>query len=107
VFVAAEAVTDLRDKLTEAVTASVAPVHEPATPAHEPRRIHEPAQVRERPGKHPQRTRRTTFAEYLATARAHLTDSTVVTPKWCRQVTGCSAGTSVKLAATLTTPGAP
>jgi len=49
---------------------------------------------------------RTSFADYLDAARAALVPGTVVTPKWCRETTGCSAGTSVKLAAALTTDSA-
>jgi hypothetical protein len=42
------------------------------------------------------------FADYLAMAREHLTpDVVTVTPAWCKSVTGCSDGTSVKLAAAL------
>jgi hypothetical protein len=42
------------------------------------------------------------FADYLAMAREQLpADAPTVTPAWCRQVTGCSAGTSVRLAAEL------
>ncbi|MGI8814877.1 MAG: hypothetical protein ACR2G2_06195 [Pseudonocardia sp.] len=41
------------------------------------------------------------FADYLNQARTQLTADTDPTPAWCRRVTGCSAGTSVKLAATL------
>ncbi len=71
----------------------------------------EPASVRR-----PSRTRevrcadrapRRLLGEYLADARAALLAATsageppVVTPSWCRRVTGCSAGTSVKLVAAL------
>ncbi|HEY9415441.1 MAG TPA: hypothetical protein VIQ30_11830 [Pseudonocardia sp.] len=41
------------------------------------------------------------LADYLRDARAHLIADVEPTPGWCRQVTGCSAGTSVKLAAAL------
>ncbi|GJF07276.1 hypothetical protein [Pseudonocardia sp. D17] len=47
------------------------------------------------------------LADYLTDARAALDTARAagerveVSPSWCRQVTGCSAGTSVKLAATL------
>jgi hypothetical protein len=44
------------------------------------------------------------LADYLAEARTHLgqlAEGAKPTPVWCRQVTGCSAGTSVKLAAAL------
>lgn len=62
---------------------------------------------RARPGG-PQRQRRRLFADYLAEARVAVHHATAqagvppeVTPSWCRRVTGCSAGTSVKLAAVL------
>jgi len=41
------------------------------------------------------------LADYLEQARDQLVDGVDPTPGWCRQVTGCSAGTSVKLAAAL------
>ncbi|MEV4313016.1 hypothetical protein [Actinocrispum sp. NPDC049592] len=78
VFVAAEAVTDLRDKLGKAIVAA-APV---------PEAVAEPV-------------RRTSFAEYLAVARAARKRDVVVTPAWVREVTGCSRGLSSKLAAAL------
>ena len=74
VFVATEAVTDLRDKLGAAVAAARQP--ERAVP-------------------------RTTFGEYLDAARAALTAEVAITPAWVREVTGCSRGLSSKLAATL------
>jgi hypothetical protein len=90
VFVAAEAVTDLRDKLTDAV-------HAAFTTATNPAGVHEPtAPRRERPAQ-----RRTSFADYLAAARAAKTPDVVVTPAWVREVTGCSRGLSSRLAAAL------
>jgi hypothetical protein len=77
VFVAAEAVTDLRDKLTEAVNAAFTEA------------------VHERP-----RTRRS-FADYLADARRAWKPGTTVTPAWVREVTKCSRGLSSRVAATL------
>ncbi|HEX5404211.1 MAG TPA: hypothetical protein VFX16_18130 [Pseudonocardiaceae bacterium] len=74
VFVAAEAVTDLRDTLGQVIT-----------------RPQPPAEV----------TRRTMFAAYLATAREARTPDVTVTPAWVREVTGCSRGLSSRLAATL------
>jgi hypothetical protein len=41
------------------------------------------------------------FADYLSEARNQLGPGVEPTPAWCRRVTGCSAGTSVKLAAAL------
>ena len=95
VFVAAEAVTDLRDKLTEAVSAAFAEAGQ-GTPAT----VHEP---RPRTSARSRRTgSRTTFGEYLAAARTAWTPGTTVTPSWVREVTGCSRGLSSRLAATLT-----
>jgi hypothetical protein len=88
VFVAAEAITDLRDKLTEAVT--VAFMNATA-------RVHEP-QHRSR---QQQSSRRKTYGEYLAEARAAWSPGVVVTPAWVRAVTGCSRGLSSRLAAAL------
>jgi hypothetical protein len=103
VFVAAEAVTDLRDKLTDAVTAAVRAadartatgadangttavpgVHEPTSPAN---------------GQQP--ARRRTFAEYRAVACRAWSPSAEITPAWVRHVTGCSRGLSSRLAAVL------
>jgi len=47
------------------------------------------------------------LADYVADARSALAEASdqgpipIVTPTWCRKVTGCSAGTSVKVAAAL------
>jgi hypothetical protein len=73
VFVAAEAVTEMRDKLGGAFTV-------------EPERSQQ---------------RRTSFADYLAVARAARTPDVEVTPAWIREVTGCSRGLSPRLAAAL------
>jgi hypothetical protein len=84
VFVAAEAVTDLRDKLTDAVNAAFTEaVHDIAPP------------VRER-----SRTRRS-FEDYLADARRAWTPAVTVTPAWVREVTSCSRGLSSRVAAAL------
>ncbi|MBB4683962.1 hypothetical protein [Amycolatopsis jiangsuensis] len=89
VFVAAEAVTDLRDKLTEGVQVAFthamngAEVHEPRLPD-------------------PQRpVRRKLFGDYLAAARQAWAPGVVVTPAWVRDVSGCSRGLSSRLATTL------
>jgi hypothetical protein len=93
VFVAAEAVTDLRDKLTEAVIVAFteAAHHLPESSVHEPRL--------------PRRARRTVrrklFADYLSEARSAWSPGVVVTPAWVRQVTSCSRGLSSRLAAAL------
>ncbi|ATE55732.1 hypothetical protein [Actinosynnema pretiosum] len=87
VFVAAEAVTELRGKLGAVV---VAAVPSGSLPVAKP-----PA----RP------VRRTSFSEYLAVAEAARTPDVVVTPAWVRQVTGCSRGLSSRLAAVLNQGG--
>lgn len=83
----------------------------PAVPPveHEPAPAVEPAPTRRptSPTKRAARARgkkgapRRLFADYLADARTQLNTGVEPTPSWCRQVTGCSAGTSVKLAAAL------
>ncbi|WP_205660578.1 hypothetical protein [Amycolatopsis antarctica] len=90
VFTAAEAVTDLRDKLTEAVNAAfteAAPEREPASTTGRRR-------TRGRKG-------RKLFADYLDEARQAWTPDVVITPAWVRQVTDCSRGLSSRLAETL------
>jgi hypothetical protein len=95
VFVAAEAVTDLRDKLGTAISAAfVNAKHsvedEPSTTAARP------ATTAER-----KVTRRPSFADYLAAARVARKPDTAVTPAWVREVTGCSRGLSSRLASAL------
>lgn len=85
VFVAAEAVTDLRDKLTEAVNAAFTEAVHRAGPT-----------VHERP-----QTARRSFADYLSDARRAWTPDVVVTPAWVREVTNCSRGLSSRVAAAL------
>jgi hypothetical protein len=85
VFVATEAVTDLRDKLAAAV---VVPFTNDAPERPEPK------QRRASTG-------RTSFDDYLNRARQRWQPDTVVTPAWIRDVTGCSRGLSSRLAATL------
>jgi hypothetical protein len=86
VFVAAEAVTDLRDKLGSAVAV---PVAGPPSPRSD---VEQPAK---RSGQ------RTSFSDYLSVARAARTPDVVVTPAWVREVTECSRGLSSRLAAAL------
>jgi hypothetical protein len=84
VFVAAEAVTDLRDKLGKATamaSAEATAVEGTVVPTSP--------------------VRRTSFAEYLVIARSARTSEVAVTPMWVREVTGCSRGLSSKLAAAL------
>ncbi|MGB3438583.1 MAG: hypothetical protein WBA97_07490 [Actinophytocola sp.] len=106
VFVAAEAVTDLRDKLTDAVTVAVnarvnghgaGPVTAPAGTDSESETAGAASAADPRPAR-----RRGTFAEYRATARQAWSPGVVITPAWIREVTGCSRGLSSRLAATLT-----
>jgi hypothetical protein len=98
VFMAAEAVTDLRDKLAEAVGAQRANNDADQSPAETPlgaRPAVKPRSPATRTGG------RTSFAEYLERARAANPRGTLVTPTWIREVTGCSRGLSSQLAATL------
>ncbi|WP_041836839.1 hypothetical protein [Actinosynnema mirum] len=83
VFVAAEAVTELRGELGAVVAV--------AKPSGSPPVARPPAR----------RVRRTSFSEYLAVAEAARTPDVVVTPAWVRQATGCSRGLSSRLAAAL------
>jgi hypothetical protein len=92
VFVAAEAVTDLRDTLGQAITASFMNTGFMNGPA---------ATVQPAPHHPVAVTRRTSFADYLATARAAWTPDVIVTPAWVREVTGCSRGLSSRLAVAL------
>jgi len=113
VFVAAEAVTDLRDRLTESVerafTAAavrVPPVvHQPAMNGHRERsaerRVNGAGERRRDRGRQPVNGRRKRFDDFLSEARAALTPGTNVTPAWVREVTDCSRGLSPKLAAAL------
>lgn len=96
VFVATEAITDLRDTLGQAITASfmnTAFMNTPAVPAG-------PAPSTPRGAVTPQRM---SFADYLGTARAARTPDVTITPAWVRAVTGCSRGLSSRVAATLRT----
>jgi hypothetical protein len=90
VFVAVEAITDLRDKLTKAVSAAYTEAL--AT-------VHERDQLRVRLDGQP--TRRKLFEEYLAEARAAWSPGVLITPTWVRRVTACSRGLSSKLARVL------
>ncbi|SEQ62979.1 hypothetical protein SAMN05216188_10488 [Lentzea xinjiangensis] len=104
VFVAAEAVTDLRDKLTEAVAAAFSEASVRATQVTADSSAeagHEPAKPRSHNRKRPQA--RVSFAGYLGLAREAWSPGVVVSPAWVRAVTGCSRGLSSRLAATLAT----
>jgi hypothetical protein len=87
VFVAAEAITDLRDKLSDAVLVAYTEARQA---------VHEPLDEFAQPSK-----QRRSFAEYLAVARAAWTPGVVITPAWVRQVTDCSRGLSSRLAKAL------
>jgi hypothetical protein len=99
VFVAAEAVTDLRDKLGAAVVVAFTngtTVNAVAVTDATPK----PAA--DRPQRTPRQSAgRTSFGEYLNRARAARRPDTTVTPAWVREVTGCSRGLSSRLAAAL------
>ncbi|HKS45135.1 MAG TPA: hypothetical protein VJT49_08475 [Amycolatopsis sp.] len=124
VFVAAEAVTDLRDKLGAAMVAARSaafmnaaeptPASAPETPTAVPPGTTSAGDTSDNatPGGtvsagngSAERRRRTSFAEYLAMARQARTPEVSVTPAWVRQVTGCSRGLSSRLAATLIDEG--
>jgi hypothetical protein len=103
VFVAAEAVTDLRDKLTDAVTAAVrAAEARTASGGHTSgttrgHGVHEPVS-----GSGVGRAaRRRTFDEYRQMARQAWSPDVEITPIWVRRVTGCSQGLSSRLAKAL------
>jgi hypothetical protein len=99
VFVAAEAVTDLRDKLTEAVTAAFREADQQAE-ADQPVNAGAPVHgtTEEQPTRRKQTGRRVTFSAYLAAAREAWTPGVAVSPSWVREVTGCSRGLSSRLA---------
>lgn len=92
-------------------------VHEPSPPAEIPPVDESPAGDRA-PARRPAARRRQRskpaprrlLADYVTAARAALDETRQAgaavepTPAWCRQVTGCSAGTSVKVAAALRAP---
>lgn len=101
VFAAAEAVTDLRDKLTAAVAAAFTEADSHASPAQSvnAERVHEPAVKRVRRPR-PVNGRKL-FADYLGEARAAWSPEVDVTPAWVREVTTCSRGLSSRLAAAL------
>ncbi|MBB4910775.1 hypothetical protein [Actinophytocola algeriensis] len=122
VFVAAEAVTDLRDKLTDAVNVAVnarvngrstSPVHAPtdtgtvtgaettADASSAGEESDSGGAVTDAVSARPAGRRRGTFGEYRETARRAWHPGVVITPAWVREVTGCSRGLSSRLAASL------
>ncbi|MFS8100276.1 hypothetical protein LFM09_24400 [Lentzea alba] len=102
VFVAAEAVTDLRDKLTEAVAAAFTEAstrQARVTADLLPSAVHELPKPKQRNKKSPHA--RVSFADYLTVAREVWSPDVTLSPAWVRRVTGCSRGLSSRLAATL------
>lgn len=86
VFVAAEAITDLHDKLTEAV--AVAYVGAGGGRDTEPMRSERPA-------------RRRLFADFMRDARAAWSPGVDVSPRWVQEVSGCSRGLAPRVARAL------
>jgi hypothetical protein len=83
VFVAAEAITDVRDKLTEAVSAAY-------------------AEAGGRSASDQPAARRKLFADYLDDARAAWEPGVAISSGWVREVTGCSRGLASRVARALT-----
>jgi hypothetical protein len=81
------------------VVVDPAPIRIPS----EPMVVVDPAPVRKRPARKPVKSPGRKFtADYVATARQSWDAGTEITPKWVREVSGCSKGLSAKVAATLT-----
>ncbi|MDX3663957.1 hypothetical protein PV646_42295 [Streptomyces sp. ID05-26A] len=102
VFVAAEAVTDLRDKLTEAVAAAFTEASTRATTVTADLSaipVHEHREPKRSNNKRPQK--RVSFADYLGVAREAWSPGVDVSPAWVRGVTGCSRGLSPRVSAAL------
>lgn len=99
VFVAAEAVTELRDKLSETVRTAFANA-ETEPPEHAAQQAVDTPPV---PSRRPATTakQRTSFEDYLTRARQARQPDTTISPAWIRQVTGCSRGLSSRLATAL------
>jgi hypothetical protein len=91
VFVAAEAVTELRNKLAASVPEAFTD-----PPAEQAKQVERPKPKQRKPS-----AGRTSFGDYLARARQAWQPGTTVTPAWIREATGCSRGLSSRLAATL------
>jgi hypothetical protein len=99
VFVAAEAVTDLRDTLGQARAATTATFMNPTAFMNTPAATSPPQPLDEARAEQP--ARRKSFADYRAMAQAARTGDTVVTAAWVREATGCSRGLSSRLATEL------
>jgi hypothetical protein len=91
VFVAAEAITEVRDNLTDAVAVAGQAMNAAAGQVMNAAPVHVNAPVRK------------LFADYLADARAAWSPEVDVTPAWVRTVTSCSRGLSPRLATALRT----
>jgi signal transduction histidine kinase len=105
VFMAAEAVTVLRDKLADAVTAQhTAHVADNTYPANATPETPDGRPVRQARARRRTATGtpRVSFGQYLDRARTVYQPGVTVTPAWVREVTGCSRGLSSRLATTLT-----
>jgi hypothetical protein len=89
VFVAAEAVTDVRAKFADALAPPAQPAPTESTPDNS------------LPAKPRVQTGRTSSAEYLYRARQAWQPGVRITPAWVREVTHCSRGLSTSLARTL------
>lgn len=118
VFVAAEAVTDLRDKLTDAVAVAVngrAYEHRLIRPETAVGASTSPAPGLREPSNAkggtdalgPRRRPRGSFSGYRDAARRAWSPGVEITPAWVRQVSGCSRGLSSRLAAALRAELAP
>jgi hypothetical protein len=101
VFVAAEAITDLRDKLTDAIGMAQAEVHLASTVDQSKGVQVSTSSVRQKSESAERTTRRTSSTEYLQRARSAWRPGVDVTPAWIRETTSCSRGLSSKLAAQL------
>lgn len=114
VFVAAEAVTDLRDKMTDAVAVAVGghrntgqsgletAADTPTVSDTDPGRADGPVDGTDvLSPKRPVRRPRGTFAGYRDVARRAWSPGVEITPAWVRRVTGCSRGLSSRLASAL------
>lgn len=97
VFAAAEAITEVRDKLTQAATVAFMNATAPTSSVREPSEA-QPVKPSTRRTRGPRKL----FGDYLAEARVAWTPDAVISPAWVREVTGCSRGLSSKLAAALT-----
>lgn len=104
VFTAAEAITDLRDKLTEAVAAAFTEAAGRTEATDFVNTTSGGDQASEAVSENStagRSQRRKLYGDYLAEARAAWTPEVAITPAWVRQITGCSRGLSSRLATAL------